>query len=84
MNKTRKYWFPAKRYGWGWGVPATWQGWAVIIGYILLDAAGIPVINPGINLAGYMVYTALLTAILVTICWYTGEPVRWRRGKQEN
>jgi hypothetical protein len=25
-----RYWFPAKRYGWGWGLPVTWQGWAVL------------------------------------------------------
>ncbi len=23
------YWFPAKTYGWGWGLPVTWQGWVV-------------------------------------------------------
>ena len=23
------YWFPAKRYGYGWGLPHTWQGWIV-------------------------------------------------------
>jgi hypothetical protein len=23
----RKIWFPAKRYGWGWGLPCCWQGW---------------------------------------------------------
>jgi len=21
MQNERKYWFPAKRYGWGWGIP---------------------------------------------------------------
>lgn len=25
-----KYRFPAKSYGWGLGVPSTWQGWAVL------------------------------------------------------
>lgn len=24
------YWFPAKRYGWGWGLPSSWQGWVVL------------------------------------------------------
>ena len=24
------YWFPAKRYGWGWGLPSVWQGWVVM------------------------------------------------------
>jgi len=25
------YWFRAKRYGWGWGLPITWQGWVVFV-----------------------------------------------------
>jgi hypothetical protein len=32
MNTTEpKYWFPAKRYGWGWGVPGAWQGRAFLV-----------------------------------------------------
>lgn len=30
----KKIWLPAKRYGWGWGVPICWQGWAVMGGYL--------------------------------------------------
>lgn len=30
-----KYWFRAKRYGYGW-VPCTWQGWLVVVVYIVL------------------------------------------------
>jgi hypothetical protein len=29
-----KYWLPAKRYGWGWGVPCAWQGWCVLIAHV--------------------------------------------------
>ena len=32
------YWFPAKRYGWGWGAPIVWQGWAAIALWIALLA----------------------------------------------
>jgi hypothetical protein len=35
-----EYWFPAKRYGWGWGLPTAWQGWLVFVGYILLLVVG--------------------------------------------
>ena len=34
------YWFHAKRYGWGWGLPATWQGWVVLIMWIAIVTAG--------------------------------------------
>lgn len=36
-SNDRKIWFPAKRYGWGWGLPVAWQGWVVL----LLFAIGI-------------------------------------------
>jgi len=26
-----RYWFPARRYGWGWGLPTAWQGWVVML-----------------------------------------------------
>jgi len=29
-----RYWFPAKRYGWGWGLPSTWEGWLLLVGYL--------------------------------------------------
>ena len=30
MVPDKGYWFPAKRYGWGWGLPVRWQGWVVM------------------------------------------------------
>ncbi len=29
-----KAWFPAKRYGYGWGIPRRWQGWLVLCIYL--------------------------------------------------
>jgi hypothetical protein len=34
------YWFPAKRRGWGWGPPNSWQGWVVLAAFFALLAAG--------------------------------------------
>ena len=31
-DKSPPYWFPAKSYGFGWGLPITWQGWLVFLG----------------------------------------------------
>ena len=36
MDRERRYWFPAKRFGWGWGPPATWQGWCVLLVFLAL------------------------------------------------
>jgi len=40
MTEEKKFWFPAKTYGWGWGPPICWQGWVVLIVYIILLIAG--------------------------------------------
>ena len=77
-----KYWFPAKRYGWGWGFPSTWQGWVVLLTYLVLILGGIPLIQATGN-AVYTAYTVLLTVALIAICWITGEPPRWRRGDRD-
>ncbi len=34
-------WFPARRYGWGWGLPVRGQGWMVLALYLLLMVTGI-------------------------------------------
>ena len=37
MSKKKKdVWFPAKKYGVGWGLPVTWQGWVVFILYMVM------------------------------------------------
>ena len=76
------YWFPAKRYGWGWSFPTTWQGWAVIAGYVALIGLGIFAIRPAQRPGLFVAYLVLLTAVLIAICWAKGEPPRWRWGKR--
>lgn len=77
MQDERKYWFPAKRYGWGWGLPVTWQGWAVLIAFVVLMAVGFPLLRP-MHLA--LPYGVALAALFVGVCWLKGEPPRWRSG----
>ena len=83
MQTDRKYWFPAKRYGWGWGLPITWQGWLVFAPFIGLAAAGALLFSPREMLGGYLIYAAVLCAALVGVCWLKGEPPRWRWGGHE-
>jgi hypothetical protein len=71
-----KYWFPAKRYGWGWGFPTTWQGWLVFAAFLGLLVAGAFFFPPRTNLAEYLAYVAILCAGLFGICWLKGEPPR--------
>jgi len=82
-SEPRKYWFPAKRYGWGWGLPSTWQGWVVLLGYLALVLGGIPALKVTKGTLVYLAYVVLLTVALVVICWLTGERPRWRWGERE-
>jgi len=79
-TKTRTYWFPAKRYGWGWGPPTAWQGWLVVVVFFMLVIGGAARLLPRHEEVKFALYTALLSALLVVVCWITGEPPRWRWG----
>jgi hypothetical protein len=83
MSEQRRYWFPAKRYGWGWGFPATWQGWVVLAIYVGLIGAGAVVISPSSRPAMFAAYLVVLTILLVAVCWSTGEPPHWRWGERD-
>jgi hypothetical protein len=81
--RTPRYWFRAKRYGWGWGLPSAWQGWVVLLTYLGLVLGGIPVVKVSMGDIAYFVYVAVVTGALIAICWLTGEPPRWRWGGRE-
>jgi hypothetical protein len=75
------YWFPAKRYGWGWGLPLTWQGWVVLVVYLVAVPVGYLLFPPHQQTVGFLIYVNAITLIFVFVCWLTGEPPRWRWGK---
>jgi hypothetical protein len=79
MNSDQtQYWFPAKKYGWGWGLPIKWQGWVVLGTFVVLVAGGGLLILPAQGRGLFMAYAGALCVLLVAICWKTGEPPRWR------
>jgi hypothetical protein len=80
MTDEREYWFPAKRYGWGWGPPRTWQGWVTMGVYVALMTAGAFLFDLPTQHWLFLGYVLTLTAALLLICWRTGEPPRWRWG----
>lgn len=83
-DHTPKYWFPAKRYGWGWGLPSSRAGWVVLITYLVLAIGGIPFIKVSGSNVLFTAYIAVLTVALVAICWLKGEPPRWRWGGRDS
>jgi hypothetical protein len=81
-----RYWFPAKRYGWGWGPPITWQGWVVFALWLAAFVGGLCYLAYRHVLAYrhgllHIVFTAVMVTVLVVICYLKGEPPRWRWGK---
>ena len=78
-DKTR-YWFPAKTYGWGWGLPSTWQGWLVMLAYLILLPLAVVACPPDRNMPGFIASVFGLSGVLIAICWWKGEPPEWRWG----
>jgi hypothetical protein len=78
----RRYWFPAKRYGWGWGPPIAWQGWAILIVWLLALLLGMRYVVPH-ELPLKLAFLLGMSLVLVLICWLTGEPPRWRWGDRD-
>ena len=82
MSGTKRFWFRAKRYGWGWGLPLTWQGWVVLTAYVVsicLIAVFFEPHGHPVEFAGLVI---LATLALSAVCWLKGEPPRWRWGKE--
>ena len=76
----KKYWFVRKLYGYGW-MPSSKEGWFVIL------LAAIIVIYAAVNLENNPVFgytTIILTGIaLISVCYKTGESLKWQWGKRK-
>jgi hypothetical protein len=76
-------WFAPKRYGFGSGLPISWQGWAVSLAYLAL-VAGIALTlsdRPTAMIAALI----LPTAALMVICARTTRGGwRWRWGEDDD
>jgi hypothetical protein len=79
-SEAKQFWFPAKRYGWGWGLPTVWQGWGVLAVFAVLLVIGALVFLPSHRHVAFVVYSTLLALLLVVVCWAKGEPPKWRWG----
>ena len=83
LDVAPRYWFPAKRYGWGWGLPIAWQGWLVLAVFIAMVLAGAFLLPPRQMLVAYIVYVIVISGVFTWVCWLKGEPPRWRWGNGE-
>lgn len=75
-------WFAPKRYGIGSGLPISWQGWALLLGYVVLLAAGGFLIR--VSWIGFASFIVILTiAFIVVAARTTRGGWRWRWGEEE-
>ena len=77
-----KYWFPAKKYGWGWGLPSVWQGWVTLVSYLGSIALSVYFFPPEEKLVLFIFSIIVLSVLLIVICWIKGEPPKLRWGKR--
>lgn len=78
-ENTPRYWFRAKRYGWGWGPPATWQGWGRAP-RLDWDLTAVSSVLAPYSLPLFFVFVAVMVTALVAVCYAKGEPPHWRWG----
>jgi len=80
----KKIWFKAKKYGWGW-YPASWEGWAVILIYLLIIGVLVYIFQTNIEkyLDIYLVSVFTLTGLLIYISYKKGEKPGWHWGDKD-
>lgn len=79
---TKKAWFHAKNYGWGW-TPWTWQGWGLTILWLLAMIGDFLWIDGQSHSAsdmilGFAPHAVTMTGLFVIIAALTGEKPEWR------
>ncbi|MBI4080308.1 MAG: hypothetical protein HY430_00890 [Candidatus Levybacteria bacterium] len=77
------HWFKADSHGFGWS-PATWQGWLILITYIVFIVGMFfkidTVSHSGSDtIIGMVIPFLFATGILFALCLLTGEKPSWRR-----
>lgn len=75
-------WFAPKRFGYGSGLPIAWQGWVLMIGFLVLTfAAAVLLANRPVALIAVL---APATILLMIVCARTTRGGwRWRSGSDD-
>ena len=82
MSDDGPEWFAPKRYGYGSGLPLTWQGWAILIGFL-----GITFADALLFATRPIVLFAILIPVTVALMVVTARTTRggwrWRWGEDD-
>lgn len=84
-DNPKGYWFKRKLYGWGW-TPATWQGWLVVLGFVLLVVLNSILLNSfgepnTIDFVFFFLILILLIIGLILVGYKKGEKPAWTWGR---
>ncbi len=69
------WWFPARRFLPGWGLPVRWQGWVVLALYFAMLLWPAPLLH-GRHAAYFLGYALCLTVLLGCVVAKKGQPLR--------
>jgi hypothetical protein len=80
-----KKWFIVRSFGYGWA-PATWQGWTVtLIATIMLIFGAMISSTQSQSFSDFLInfipFLGIVVAVLISICFKTGEAPKWKWGK---
>ena len=75
-------WFAPKRYGYGIGLPISWQGWALTIAFIAATAVIARYLS-ATPLAAIAALVPLVLAFVVIVAKTTRGGWRWRWGEDD-
>ena len=75
-------WFAPKRYGYGAGLPISWQGWAVLLAFFALLALA-SLLMPYTQIGCFSAVVILTAALLVICSRTTRGGWRWRWGEDD-
>jgi hypothetical protein len=80
-DKDPPYWFRAKRYGLGWGLPLVWQGWVFLVFWMVSVPIGLRLLTP-VSKPLRWAFIAAMGTFLLLICYWKGDPRgrRWNSG----
>ncbi len=78
----KKAWFRRKKYGYGWGLPATWQGWIVFIIYLAFVIWNVQKFQKNFHASQIITSLILPTVIFIAILYLTSEKPRWKWGNK--
>lgn len=86
-HMTKKLWFKAKTYGWGW-TPCSWEGWSAIVIFAVFQVWNFMRLDEishsaSDTLRPFLIQSVIATLVLIGIAYARGEKPGWRWGNKQ-